>query len=281
MAPLKFEDSIKEKLEQRTIQPSDESWDKLDQQLNDQHSSRKVKNYWWLGIAASIIGFLILSTVFITSNEKVESNNRELVDVNKEGVKENRSTDFVKIKPQELKQEIREIESNKESLIKPTVIVKNHDFESNSLKKREDKEDINVDFNSINSINEGVFKNNTTETVAIQIDTIISKKRVIEEDKSPPFTVEIIETKIAGVVEKVKELEKNNGVVTDEEVDALLRKAQLEITTEQILKSNTVSASALLLDVESELDESFKDRVFEALKTGFEKLKTTVAERDN
>ena len=91
----------------------------------------------------------------------------------------------------------------------------------------------------------------------------------------------VIDNKISDIVAQVEQLEQKNKVVTDEEIEALLLKAQHEITTQQILQSNTVNASALLLDVESELDESFKDRVFEALKTGFEKLKTTVAERDN
>ncbi|MHA7056221.1 hypothetical protein ACWGOQ_0003305 [Aquimarina sp. M1] len=276
MAPLKFEDSIKEKLEQRTIEPSAETWNILEQQLNDQHSHKKVKNYWWLGIAASIAGFLILSTVFIMSDEKIEPSNRELVDASEDSFKEKKSTDFVEIIPEELIQETKKEQADKEAFIKYTKVAKSHDGESSSLKNSKHKEDIQEENNNQNRIRERIFKTSTTTTIAIELD-----KGVYDEGKSLQLITKAIESKIADVVEKVKELEKNNETVSDEEVDALLRKAQLEITTEEILKSNTVSASALLLDVESELDESFKDRVFEALKTGFEKLKTTVAERDN
>lgn len=38
---------------------------------------------------------------------------------------------------------------------------------------------------------------------------------------------------------------------------------------------------ALLNEVETELDENFRERVFDALKTSLYKLKTAVAQRDN
>ncbi|WP_299214952.1 hypothetical protein [uncultured Aquimarina sp.] len=279
MAPLKFEDSIKEKLEQRTIQPSNGSWDKLEEQLGQ----KKVKKYQWFGIAASIVGFLVITTVFITYNKDAKSSDVELVDIDKEIIKKDQSTDFVEITTQESKSKIKKNQDTEEGLTSSVVIVKNDKKESDKtendkLRNSIAKEDIQVD-NSKTSIQEDVFKENTSEAVVVQTETI--NNEIVKEDKLLQVTTEVIDSKIASVIEKVKELEKNKGIVTDAEVEALLRNAQIEITTQQILKSNTVSASALLLDVESELDESFKDRVFEALKTGFEKLKTTVAERDN
>ncbi|WP_299255737.1 hypothetical protein [uncultured Aquimarina sp.] len=274
MAPLKFEDSIKEKLEQRTIQPSNGSWDRLEDQLGQ----KKVKQYQWLGIAASIVGFLVITTVFITYNKDNKASDVELVDIDKEITKEDQLTDFVKVTIQESTSEINKNQDTEEGLTLPVVIVKNDKKENNILRSSIAKEDIQADY-SKTSIQEDVFKENVSEVVVTETETI--KNEIIEGDKSLQVTTEVIDSKVASVVEKVKELEKSNGIVTDAEVEALLRNAQLEITTQQILKSNAVSASALLLDVESELDESFKDRVFDALKTGFEKLKTTVAERDN
>jgi len=38
---------------------------------------------------------------------------------------------------------------------------------------------------------------------------------------------------------------------------------------------------ALLTEVEGELDQSFRDQIFEKLKSGFLKVRTAVADRNN
>ena len=43
----------------------------------------------------------------------------------------------------------------------------------------------------------------------------------------------------------------------------------------------TVDASALLLSVEEDMGQSFRSKVFDALKGGYETVKTAVAERNN
>ena len=58
-------------------------------------------------------------------------------------------------------------------------------------------------------------------------------------------------------------------------------RAALATTSMQTATSNKVDPMALLIDVEEELDRQFKDKVFEALKTNFYKLKTAVAERND
>lgn len=44
---------------------------------------------------------------------------------------------------------------------------------------------------------------------------------------------------------------------------------------------NTISAEALLYEVEEELDPSFRDRIFEALKDGFMKAREAIVSRNN
>ena len=70
-----------------------------------------------------------------------------------------------------------------------------------------------------------------------------------------------IQQKIIAIAAQVQELENTNGVVTNEEIDNLLLQAQKEIALQHFLKTNKVSASASLSDVESELDETFKEKV--------------------
>lgn len=90
-----------------------------------------------------------------------------------------------------------------------------------------------------------------------------------------------METKIAEIVAQVDFLEKKNGAVTKAEIDTLLRQAQKEILEHKVFyKGNTIDAMALLVDVEDELDQSFRDRIFEALKEGYTKVRTAVADRN-
>jgi len=48
-----------------------------------------------------------------------------------------------------------------------------------------------------------------------------------------------------------------------------------------VSEDGVVDASALLLEAEQELDRSFRDQIFDALKSGYLKAKTAVANRNN
>ncbi|MGB5429981.1 hypothetical protein, partial [Eudoraea sp.] len=93
---------------------------------------------------------------------------------------------------------------------------------------------------------------------------------------------EQIDTKIAEVLAIVNALEVNDKELTDMEVDSLLRQAQKQILTHKLLNSdNTVNPSALLSQVEEELDQSFRDQIFKKLKSGYNKVRTAVAVRND
>ena len=72
------------------------------------------------------------------------------------------------------------------------------------------------------------------------------------------------------------------STVTDAEVDSLLKRAQQEILREKIFKTDkSVDALALLTEVEGELNQSFRDQIFNSLKASFIKVRTAVAARNN
>ncbi|MDG2433606.1 hypothetical protein [Flavobacterium sp.] len=65
MEPNKFDYSIKKKMEARSITPSADAWGKLDSMLAAAEISKsKKKRRSWVFIAAGLIGFLLLTTVF-------------------------------------------------------------------------------------------------------------------------------------------------------------------------------------------------------------------------
>lgn len=85
------------------------------------------------------------------------------------------------------------------------------------------------------------------------------------------------------VAETLKGIKDTNITVTDREVDSLLKLASKEIFKEQLQKetSKTVDAESLLMSVEDEMGQSFRTKVFEALKESYETVRTAVAERNN
>ena len=48
-----------------------------------------------------------------------------------------------------------------------------------------------------------------------------------------------------------------------------------------VFNTNSVNADALLYEVESELDKTFRDKVFKELKIQFKSIKNAVAQRNN
>lgn len=256
MAPIKFEENIKDKIESREIQPSADSWNKLASRL-DAEGNKKKKSYWWLGIAASFIGLIIISVVMFNnvsdSNESVpiivEENNDTIIPET-----ENLNDDMLKESVIEEKSQIVEIE--KKRITTP----------QNSLKKpansitNKDSEDMVI-----------------TKIAKTEIEPIENLEETILESK-------IIENKLndVSVVADVNIEYAERTEVTDDEITTLLNNAKQRLQKKQTIKTaNAINADQLLLDIETDLDQSFRDKIFEALQSGYKKVKTAVVDRNN
>ncbi len=277
MAPLKFEDKIKEKLEQRTIKPSEDSWQKLTSKLDDNQSQKKEsKKRIWYSVAAIFVGVLLTSIFVGQSLFDVERSDPQMVNNEEKFIKSENPNAIVS-------------EDYHENLIKDEKSAKPNQTDNNTSNSIISDKIDKVAANSMPLSKVGVSSATDAKKESNE-DTIKPEKITIQNDTDivgvvnndvVPIDSLVIQDKIANVVAKIKDLQKNNIEVTDAEIDQLLMNAQREIATNKIMKSNAVSASALLQDVENELDENFKQRVFEALKKGFQKVRTAVVERDN
>ena len=92
-----------------------------------------------------------------------------------------------------------------------------------------------------------------------------------------------IDAEVNDLISKVQEQQNTGVAYSDAEIDKLLRDAQRDIISEKMFdrERNTISAEALLYEVEEELDPSFRDRIFEALKDGFMKAREAIVSRNN
>jgi len=249
MAPIKFEEHIKEKLDEREIQPSPRVWDEIASQIQKAPVGKKAY-FFRYGLVAGIAAVIVLSIFYFTPKVGKNTDQTEESTVEK-------STRDVEGKQPILIQEVAPLVKG---MRKGENLNHKEPLSEKSMHSRESPAgEIESDNVSVADVNGG----NKEEELWIGSN-------------------ELINAKIAELITQVDVLENTNSIVTDKEVDSLIRRAQREIVRERILgKDNPVDATALLREVEDELDKSFRDQIFETLKAGYLKVRTAVAERNN
>jgi len=262
MEPNKLEDSIREKLQEREIQPSGDAWEKLNARLG---KPEKKKSYFiWYAVAASLVSILVIGSLLFSKTGKV-SNSEDIVEtlINKEVLDSEKQTESV---PQKTNIEDITVEENLKQEKKE---------EQKKSKKELAKQKIKP--------NQSVEISPEKEKAIAKTETNFKEQSIPKNKVVDKANEHFIENKIDEVVAQVKEIQNKNQEVTLEEIDVLLAKAQRDIKTRQILNPETqkVDAAALLLDVELELERSFREKVFDALGEGFNKIRTAVTERNN
>ncbi len=256
METERFEDKIKRQLQDREITPSAGSWEQLSDKLDtDQEKKRPLA--FWMGIAASIIGgVLILSLVF---NNSTPSESPEIVDVPKEEVKHGET-------PVETSEEI--FTPTEEEVVQVAA---------SNVKKEVITPKSNIIVSPVIQVQQ-----NTREAVA----TIDNKSILKEQSLITPSaltTDKILDVKLNDALASVLTQAKNGQSVTDAEVNKLLAEAASEISRERYKTDfavRKVNPQDLLQDVEFEMDNSFRDKIFEMLREGYSKAKNAVANRN-
>ncbi|WP_341221634.1 hypothetical protein [Polaribacter atrinae] len=69
MKTNKLDHSIKEKLQNRTINPSASAWERLSVQLDEQPKQKKKGWFFYVGAAASILLLISIGFLFLNKNE--------------------------------------------------------------------------------------------------------------------------------------------------------------------------------------------------------------------
>ena len=273
MAPIKFEEHIKEQLEERRIEPSAAGWERLSGQLDMQQGKKKNKRVLWMSIAASFIIGVGLTAVFLQNN----------------------TTDAgpVVVMPEKTETQ-KVIKENSEKLNAPLLDTQMAEEQVAQLKTpiskgaQKIKETKTTQKRKATREQLPVMSNNITEAVATTNTTQNSQKASVQQENQTaisPFKESVVlkDITLQRDIEAVAQTE-NKEVVTDQEIDALLSNAQRDIISDQLINNGniTIDANALLLDVEAEVDpQRFKDKIFRALKQEVGKAVDAVANKDN
>jgi hypothetical protein len=248
----KFEKKAREKLEERRIKPAAGSWEKLEAKLNAEENKTSRKP--WKYIAAAVAVLLVAGT-FLWNPSTSES-------------------------PQIVEEPVNEIIKKPE--IKQQLPEANTQIASEENKNEKEISVIKKAKNEIAANSKPSVKEDKTPEIAVSEEKKYEEAIVLETISMEPPILEgkLIQTKLEEVIAAAAK----NGEISSDEVDALLAQAAAEISRErksQLYISNSkLSANALLAEVEDEIYQSFKAKVFKVLKEGYLKAKTAVANRN-
>ncbi|GLB49076.1 hypothetical protein [Neptunitalea lumnitzerae] len=248
MGLSEFENELKQRLEERTITPSGNAWDKVVGQLEEEKSTFTLAKWYWVA-AILIIGGFVLGG-FLISQKTAPKPTIVDVDVKKEAPVEN-------------------------NIHKREVDVTEGVVEVAAIKRVNDKTE-----NKVEEVNSKTYQKPDSKLHIVEVASVVPVKL----EKSASDVLE--DAKVDKVLLTLNTMQEHGTEITDATIDSLLLNAQNELRAERIqlaLANNNNAteslAASLLSEVEYELDKSFKDKVFNALQDGFIKIKTAVAEK--
>ena len=262
MAQINFDKNIKNKLEKRSIQPSENAWNTLANKLNKEENKVNNKGFWWLGIAASVVGILFIANFYF-----------------------NNTTDNIAPIVVETQDDIIEESQNKIPseyiMADDTVIIEKTVTSTETSKNQDDNSKMEIvhpqRVNPLVSMPSEAISNNT---IVQSENETPPESQTINKMKSENITFE--EQKVQEIVAQIQGLEDNNSTIAEAEIDKLLEQAEKQIRLKKLYNETkkTVDANALLQGVETDLEQSFRDKVFKALKTSYKSVKTAVVQRN-
>lgn len=267
MAPIKFEENLKEKLEQRTINPSAKSWEMLAERLEAKEEKKGNTKKFWFAIAASVVGILFMYKLYFMPATE-HTTGEHVVDVEHK-IKTNTNNNT------ERKQEKLLVDEENTNLIVNNTLDK-PDKKIEGIQLKADKPLKHYTASTTGKIkNTKPINDTNNNTVNKNYNDyyVVSKSENDNKNNSHTHSIKLEENATAT-------LQAENIAITDNELDTLLKHAKSEIENKKPHKTVPLDYNALLQDVEDDLEESFRDKLLRTVKGGYHTVKNYVAERN-
>ena len=256
MAQNKFENQIKEKLEAREIQPSANSWDRLDAMLSVAEEKKTKRFHFFsfqsIGIAASVMVLLSLGLYFFNLKEIISNPANDVVvkeDINSKNKFKNKNSD----------------NSNHEIIINNNNKVAESSSQIQPTINKKQKTTNNKSSKSFNSIN--------------QKSTILNP--ILNRGKSIEFAAtEVIAQKDAPKIiyqEKI-EVSKKVSVNANDLLAAVENESKISNDAKKI--KIKVDSNSLLSQVDGELEQTFREKVISRISKNYQEVKVALANRN-
>ena len=247
MEPNKLENQIREKLHSREIQPSSQAWDRLDAMLTVAEEKKTKRSpfltFRFIGIAASVLVFVTLGTLFFTQKDA------EIQPQNNVVGSETKNDTTTTVKTPNFKLQIPPSKENQ-------VAVSNQPTTNNQRV----------------SINNQSMPNNQKQSA----NPLINREKLIEFQNSSDVALKdlpkIMDTKPIVVDNRSK-------IKSDEQLlSGLDNVARQSVNQKSDVK---VDAKSLLSQVDGELEMTFREKVINKVSKNYKEVKVALANRNN
>nr|WP_315245241.1 hypothetical protein [uncultured Flavobacterium sp.] len=211
-----FEKDFREKLNQRTIEPSNKAWDRLDAMLSIAEEKKPEKSNKWLYVAASVVGILLVGTFFFTQNNNATQTPKKVVieeNTKKDSVLEPvlNNTDPVKTKiavsENPSKENLNEEEKKSNQISNKTIKNESNQIAESSviIKNNQEKQSIN---------NQTVIAENTKNSNVDQLLENAENKVVAENSAKPKSKVKVNANDLLNQVDSELELSFREKIIS-------------------------------------------------------------------
>ena len=235
-----FEKQVQHKLSNREIKPSANSWDRLDAMLSVEETPKK-KGFLWKNIAASFIVLASVGYYFYNQNTTVEP-------IKEESIVVEENSEF-RIQNSENKEE--STESTKEVLVENTILINGN--KNSSISK--------LKVVAISESNNQQPTTNNQHGVSIINQSTVNNNEPNAQNKQPTNSKYISAEKL--LAEVSGEDFRNN-----------------KTENKEVKKRISISPNALLSNVESELNQTYRETAFEKLNKNLNSIKTVLVNRN-
>jgi len=213
-------------LQNRKINPSGDSWDRLDKRLKTHNSGGKRKNWFFLKNAAVILVLISIGFYFFQQKKEVVF-------------------DPIVVSPT-LDEEIKK---QPEFIDKPKIEV-----------AVSPKSELQKSKKAVQTTRSKTNNNSINESIAFDNSEIKLEGSKLEEDKLEANS----ETEISNEIVEVETF--SDEQLMNIEIEQLLKNSQLKLSNNShVSTKKRVSANALLYEVEDDLDKDLKKRIFETV----------------
>jgi hypothetical protein len=239
-----IENQFKEKINAREITPSKASWDRLDAMLTV--AEKPKRNFKWMYIAASLLGFLSIGTLYFNQNDKEIFIANDTIVVN-----ESKVTPEIKTTPAKI-----------------------------NLTKRAERAKIIEKQIVSTKIKSEVGSDSVLSNTGIQV----VEKEIVQEQQTPIITRGFADcSERSGKNQKAEQktvLRKSSYVNADELLASVDNASPKKSSV--VAKSNVkVNSNELLTQVDGELDLTFREKAIKTVNQNFKAAKLALSNRNS
>lgn len=250
MAPIDFEKELQERMRSREVKPSPEAWDRISARLDEEGPVASRKPRLWIGLAAASV-LVLLGFLFLRKPVEALPLLDPVVDSPKTEIPVQKSAGI----PEDTTPEGKEDQGG--ALV--TVETAPQDQEETGMVKAQNRD----------AYDKGHELAENTNPV------------LTEREEMPQVSIGVAGSEEASMTQGSR-TEPQPGRAQEDEIEALLNQARESIALQKDQDTlRSVDAMALLDRAEDELDQTFREKIMDKLKTGVNKLRTAVAERKN